>query len=114
MGVHLNEVRLIGRLGNAVDERELPSGTLLTSFSLIVERTGREIHGRTKIDTIACHTTRSSVASRVLRGRPGETVELAGALRRRFWRGGSGLASATEVEVVRLRIVKEVSSYGVG
>ena len=114
MGEHVNEVRLIGRLGSTVEERDLPSGTRLTSFSLIIDRAGREIHGRTKVDTIACHTTRSSVASRVVRAKPAECLEVVGALRRRFWRGGSGLGSATEVEVTRIRAVNEGPVHGVG
>lgn len=109
MSGHVNEVRLIGRLGNAVESRELPSGTVLTSFSVIVDRPPREVHGRTKVDTIACQTTRASIATRLGRVEAGDTVEVVGALRRRFWKGGVGLASATEVDVSRLAAVKDVA-----
>jgi single-stranded DNA-binding protein len=84
MPQHVNEVRLIGRLGTSVDSRELPSGTILTSFSVIVDRPPREVHGRTKVDTIACQTTRASIVTRLGKVEAGDTVEIMGTLRRRF------------------------------
>ncbi len=114
MGDHVNEVRLVGRLGSTIAERELPSGALLTSFSVIVDRSAREIHGRTKVDTIACQTTRPSIAARAHKAIPGQMVEVVGSLRRRFWRAGASLASATEVDVVRLRVIKEDAGHGAG
>jgi len=109
MSQHANEVRLVGRLGATVDERSLPSGTVLTNFSIVVDRPAREVHGRTKVDTIACQTTRSSVAARLGKVDSGQTVEVFGALRRRFWKSAAGLASATEVDVVRMTAIREVS-----
>jgi single-strand DNA-binding protein len=102
---HSNEVHLVGRLGGTVEERELPSGTMITNFSVIVDRPAKEIYGRTKVDTIACQTTRSAVVSRISKSEAGATIEVIGALRRRFWRAGSALASATEVDVTRVRIL---------
>ena len=109
MSQHVNEVRLVGRLGGSVDTRELPSGTVLTSFSVIVDRPPRDVHGRTKVDTIACQTTRAAIVTRLGKVEAGDTVEIEGALRRRFWKGGVGLASATEVDVSRLAVVKEIA-----
>jgi single-strand DNA-binding protein len=114
MSHHLNDVHLIGRFGNSIEERELPSGTVITSFNVIIDRPSREVHGRIKVDSIACQTSRPSVASRVLKISPGELVEVSGALRRRFWRGGSGLASSTEVHVVRCRVIKSTSFASAG
>ncbi len=105
MNQHSNEVHLVGRLGGTVEERELPSGTMITNFSVIVDRPAKEIYGRTKVDTIACQTTRSAVVSRISKSEAGATIEVIGALRRRFWRAGSALASATEVDVTRVRIL---------
>ena len=102
---HSNEVHLVGRLGGTVEERKLPSGTVITSFSVIVDRPAKEIFGRTKVDTIACQTTRTAVVSRISRSDAGSTIEVIGALRRRFWRAGSALGSATEVDVSRVRIL---------
>jgi single-strand DNA-binding protein len=109
MSQHANEVRLIGRLGATVDERELPSGTVLTNFSIVVDRPAREVHGRTKVDTIACQTTRSAVAARLGKVESGQMVEVSGALRRRFWKSGAGLGSATEVDVARITVIREGS-----
>jgi len=106
MTTHVNEIRLVGRLGASVVERELPSGTVLTSFSVIIDRPAREIHGRTRVDTISCQTSRAAIATRLGKVEPGSVVEVQGALRRRFWRAGTGLSSATEVDVARLRMIK--------
>ncbi len=107
MAQHANEVRLVGRFGGSVDTRELPSGTILTNFSVIVDRSAREIHGRTKVDTIACQTTRAAVATRVGKLETGQSVEVLGALRRRFWKSAGGLASATEVDVRHMSVVRD-------
>lgn len=109
MSEQVNQVRLVGRLGSAVVVRELPSGTTLTSFSVIVDRPAREIHGRTKVDTVPCQTTRARIAARLDRLSPGDPVEVHGALRRRFWRAGAGLASATEVDVTRKDVLRVAS-----
>jgi hypothetical protein len=45
------------------------------------------------------------VVSRISRSDAGSTIEVIGALRRRFWRAGSALGSATEVDVSRVRIL---------
>ncbi|HBJ73861.1 MAG TPA: hypothetical protein DDY88_09240 [Actinobacteria bacterium] len=37
----INEVHLVGRLGQQVTTRELPSGDEITSFTVIVARSGR-------------------------------------------------------------------------
>lgn len=109
MAQHVNEVRLVGRLGGNIDVRELPSGTVLTNFSIVVDRSAKEIHGRTKVDTIACQTARTAIATRLGRMETGQEIQIVGALRRRFWRAGSGLASATEVDVRQLTAVREQS-----
>lgn len=93
-----NEVHIVGRLGARVSTRELPSGDVITTFSVIVDRPKSAIHGTTKIDTVACQTTKARIAQRVGKLEPGSVVEVQGALRRRFWRAGAGLASAMEVE----------------
>jgi single-strand DNA-binding protein len=82
---------------------------VITTFSVVVDRPAREVHGRTKVDTIACQTVRSAVAARLAKVDSGEIVEVSGALRRRFWKSGAGLASATEVDVVRIAAVRQVS-----
>jgi single-strand DNA-binding protein len=109
---HVNEVRLAGRLAVDPVSRQLPSGDLLVSFRLVVERSpasrasARNGTGSSRsptVDTVDCAAWRKDVQRAVLRARPGDVLEVHGALRRRFWRTGSGPASRSEVEVVRVR-----------
>lgn len=97
----VNHVVLVGRLGATVTQRDLPSGDVLTAFSVVVDRPARR-GDPSRVDTIACQTTRTSVADRVVRWGPGSWIRVEGTLQRRFWRGVHGLASATEVSVATL------------
>ena len=100
-----SEVRVVGRLGTKVLERELPSGASLTTFSIVVDRAERDRHSEVAVDTIACVTPLRGVARRVDGMTAGTWVEASGVLRRRFWRATNGLGSAMEVEVRQLRRV---------
>lgn len=105
-----SHVSAIGRLGARFQIRELPSGDVLTTFTVIVDR-ARSSHsdsphggGGARVDAIACVTTRTRVREAVERWDPGTLVEITGALRRRFWRGGGGaLGSAMDVDVRTMR-----------
>jgi single-strand DNA-binding protein len=94
-----SKVELRGRLGKSVIQRTLPSGDLITIFSVIVDRAEREIVGKVCVDTIPCQTQRVSIATKVSTWQPGSEITVSGVLRRRFWRGVHGLGSALEVEV---------------
>ena len=100
-----NEVRIVGRLGARVGVKVLPSGDEVTVFSIIVDRPVRELRGTTKIDTIACVTSRGQLGVRIRNWEAGRWVEAQGVLRRRFWRSGGGLGSAMEVDVRRVKAV---------
>lgn len=106
MSDYRNEVVLIGRLGARVTERILPSGDAITAFSVVIDRPRTAVRGAVTVDTIACQASRSRVAARVARLEPGTLVRVEGALRRRFWRSGGGLASAMDVEVASVAIVR--------
>jgi single-strand DNA-binding protein len=97
-----NEVRLVGKVSGEPDERQLPSGDVVASLRLVVPRGPGEGHGSARVDTIdlACWTARTRRSA--LRLSPGEHVEVAGALRRRFFRAGASTASRYEVEVTRI------------
>ena len=103
----VNEVHLIGRLGQQVTTRELPSGYEITSFTVVVARVGRLREGSPRVDSLACQTTRAQIRSKVEAWTAGTRVEVHGSLRRRFWQGGGGLGSATEIEVRALTRVRE-------
>ncbi|HEX6935350.1 MAG TPA: single-stranded DNA-binding protein [Actinomycetes bacterium] len=110
---HANEVRLVGRLAAEAVRRDLPSGDSLVSFRLVVERpparrgdpAGRSSRSPT-VDTLDCAAWRKDVQRVLARAAAGDVLEVHGALRRRFWRTGSGAASRSEVEAARVRRLK--------
>jgi single-strand DNA-binding protein len=104
---HRNEVLLVGRLAAPAEERTLPSGDVLVTFRLVVQRPpgGRSTARRVPtVDTLDCVAWRAPVRRSVLGWSAGAEVEVTGALRRRFWRGPTGAASRCEVEVSRARL----------
>jgi single-strand DNA-binding protein len=102
--VACNEVRLVGRLAAAAEEKQLPSGDVLVTFRLVVDRPPAHRRERSPtVDTIDCSAWRADVRRSVRRWQAGDTIEVSGALRRRFWRGASGAASRSEVEVASAR-----------
>lgn len=105
-----NEVAVCGRLPAPAEERALPSGDVIVSLRVVVPRattaTGRTAEvRRATVDTIdvVCWTARSRRAA--LRLSPGDTVEVEGALRRRFYGGAAGRQSRYEVEASAVRRV---------
>ena len=102
-----NEVVLVGRVSGEPAERELPSGDVIVTWRVVVDRPpprATDTGGRAQsIDTIDCVAWKPG-ARRTARGYvAGDVVAVEGALRRRFWRGGGALASRCEVEVAVTR-----------
>jgi single-strand DNA-binding protein len=122
-----NEVVVRGRLPAAAEERTLPSGDVIVSLRIVVPRpvaapakvaqpragvssragaqtTATEVR-RATVDTIdvVCWTARSRRSA--MRLQPGDTVEVEGALRRRFFGGAGGRQSRYEVEAAAVRRV---------
>ena len=107
-----NYVLLRGVLAAEPFLRTLPSGDELCSFRLTVPRS-TETHGRARSDSIDCASTRAAVRRAVARCSPGQRLEVAGSLRRRFWRGTAGMpASRYEVEVIDIRRLRADPSAG--
>jgi single-strand DNA-binding protein len=98
----VNQVLLRGRLAAAALERTLPSGDLMTTFRLVVDRPAGRGHGSARIDTVDCVAHRGDIRRRVARWQPGDIVEIEGSLRRRFYRTPAGSASRYAVEATRL------------
>ncbi len=101
-----NEVTLLGRVSDTPQSRELPSGDLLVTFRVVVDRPARPGQDKRAVDVIdvACWSKRTQRSA--LRLEQGHTIEVAGALRRRFFATGGGRASRYEVEASRLVRVK--------
>ena len=102
-----NEVVLVGRLADVPQDRVLPSGDVLTTWRLVVDRpapTGPRIGIRSPtVDTLGCATFAKGVRRVVGGWCVGDVVQVEGALRRRFWRSGAGASSRYEVEVGRAK-----------
>jgi single-strand DNA-binding protein len=98
-----NEVRLVGRVTPEPSQRELPSGTTVTSFRIVVARNGTTpmtTGSRQTTDWVDCAVWGGRVRRTCTAWRVGDTVEVEGALRRRFLRpSATGAAATTRMEV---------------
>jgi single-strand DNA-binding protein len=107
-----NEVLLVGRLSVPPEERELPSGDLIVTFRLVVDRPAPrrdEPASRATVDALDCVVRGRGLRRTTLGWDPGDVVEVQGALRRRFWRAPNGASSRHEVEVLRARRVAKAA-----
>lgn len=111
--IHRNDVTLVGRLSAAATERTLPSGDLVVSWRVIVQRPPDLRRSTITVDTIDCVARTPALGRRALGWLPGDTMEMTGALRRRFWRGQGGVRSRYEVEVAGARRVARNAAGGV-
>lgn len=100
-----NTIELRGRVSSVPVKRDLPSGTSITTFRISVARARTPMTGgsRQTSDWVDCTAwtarTRRSVDAWVV----GDHVEVTGALRRRFFRIGTGPSTRVEVEVLSAR-----------
>lgn len=109
---HRNEVILVGRLARDPSAKELPSGDVVTSWRLVVDRpsraagaeTGDRPQRRNPPDALECVTFQRELAGSVATYGMGDILEVRGSVRRRFWRTSSGgVASRYEVETTEVR-----------
>ena len=105
----VNEVRLVGRLSRDPEERVLPSGDAMWSFRLVIARTANA-RTRQSVDTLDCAVWGGRVRSQVATWSADDVVEVAGAVRRRFFSTASGPASRVEIEVSSGRIIRRARS----
>lgn len=89
----LNDCLLRGRVSAKATDRQLPSGEHVVEFRLIVTREERE-----GVDTLDIAAWSAKSRRTALSLKPGEWVEVAGSVRRRFWQGPAGLASRWQIE----------------
>jgi single-strand DNA-binding protein len=104
----VNEVTLRGRLSSPPELRELPSGTCIMTLRVSVTRSPSPMTKGSKqgSDWVDCVAWGARQRRRVATWRVGDVVEVRGALRRRFYRGGGGTAMRLEVEVLDGRMVR--------
>ncbi len=106
----VNELRLVGRLGAPAEVKELPSGDELVTWRLVVDRprgTRRLPEGArpATVDTLDCVGWSAAIKRSSQSWTAGDVLEVQGALRRRFYRAGAGVASRYEVEATVVRRV---------
>ena len=90
---HRNDVHLVGELTRDAQARSLPDGTELSSFRLRIQsKSGTS-------DTVECVARPAALRARLAARRVGDTLEVSGSLRHRFWRGPAGTMSRYEVDV---------------
>jgi single-strand DNA-binding protein len=99
-----NEVVLCGRVAAPAEERELPSGDRILTARVIVDR-DPEALGRSgqRVDTIDCVAWTARVQRSLRQWEAGQSVQVEGAIRRRFFRGATGPVSRVEVEITATR-----------
>ena len=102
---HRNAVSLAGRISSAPVERELPSGDRVVTFRLVLDREQTPMTAKSKqvSDWVDCSAWPRRLRGRVSSWAVDDQVELEGALRRRFFRSGTGATSIVEIEVLRGR-----------
>ena len=101
-GAGVNEVLLCGRVSTAPERRELPSGTTILTLRVSVPRSPSPMVKGSKqgSDWVDCVAWGARQRRQVTGWVVGDVVEVRGALRRRFYRGGTGTAMRLEVEVL--------------
>lgn len=104
-----NEVRLVGRVSQAPERRELPSGDEVWTFRVVVAREPSE-RSRQRVDALECAAWSARARRSVRAWAPGDVVEVTGVLRRRFFRAGGAAASRVEVEMTAGRVIRRAGS----
>jgi single-strand DNA-binding protein len=105
-----NEVRLVGRVSQEPQLRELPSGDTIWTFRLVVPRVPAPRKPRPLVDALECCVWSGRLKRSVQTWRAGDVVEVTGSVRRRFYRAGGTAASRVEVEAVSGRVIRRASS----
>lgn len=110
----VNEVVLRGRVSGAPQERELPSGSVLVSFRLVVprDRTPMTAASKPVSDWIECSAWGARVRRQAGGWADGDQVEVRGALRRRYYRAGDQSRTSVEVEMLGGRLVRRATVRG--
>lgn len=104
-----NDVALVGRVAAPPQERILPSGDVIVTWRLVVDRpsSGRQPPEGVRVstvDTLDCVAWTAGCRRSALGLVAKDVVSVDGALRRRFWRAPTGAAvSRCEVEVHALK-----------
>src|SRR3954453_20323360 len=105
-----NEVRLVGRLSQAPEERILPSGDAVWTFRVVVPRPPDRARPRHAVDALECAAWSARARRSVVTWAADDVVEVVGSVRRRFFRSAGGAASRVEVEMTSGRVIRRAAS----
>ena len=97
-----NEVFLEGRVSSEPQERELPSGDLVVEFRIVIDRL-KQRGAKREVDTLDIAAWSARARKRAMTLAVDDWVSIDGAVRRRFWKAPTGLASRWQVEASQLR-----------
>jgi len=108
-------VALVGRVAAEPVERTLPSGDVILTWRVIVDRPPprRPVPEGVRlplVDALDCVTFAASVRRTARTFAAGDVVRLDGSLRRRFWRAGAITSSRYEVEVSAAKRLNRVAA----
>ena len=105
-----NDVRLVGRVTSVPVVVDLPSGDVLVSFRISVPRSpgARRATATTsqRVDSIPCSAWSAALRRRIAGWRPGDTVEVTGAVCCRFYQAGGATRSRVEVVASSARLIR--------
>jgi single-strand DNA-binding protein len=114
--VATNDVRLVGRLTGEPAVLELPSGDALVTFRISVPRATPRRGGAAgtpkaqRVDSVPCTAWSPRLRRGILGWRPGDLVEVSGAVRCRFYQAGGATRSRVEVEATSAKIIRRSSA----
>jgi single-strand DNA-binding protein len=110
----VNEVVLCGRISGDPQVRELPSGTTLVSFRLVLarDRTPMTASSKQVSDWVQCAAWGARVRKQAGAWHDGDLVEVRGALRSRYYRTGQQAGTSVEVEMLAGRLVRRADRRG--
>jgi single-strand DNA-binding protein len=97
-----NEVYLEGRVSALATEKQLPSGDTVVEFRIVIDRLTTRGEKR-EVDTLDIAVWMARTRKRALALKIDDWVEIEGAIRRRFWKASTGLASRWQVEASQVR-----------
>ena len=96
-----NEVFLEGRVSSQPKESVLPSGDLVVEFRIVIDRLFQRGSKR-EVDTLDIAVWAARARKGAMRLQVDDWVAIEGAVRRRFWKAPTGLASRWQVEASQL------------
>ncbi len=105
----VNEVVLEGRVSRDPERRDLPSGDVVWTLAVVVDR-APAADGRRRVDAVDCAVWTARLQRSVSTWHAGDRVLVEGSLRRRFYAQGVRRISRVEVEVSRARLIRRATT----